>query len=101
MWEIGMNKSVDELKPEDFDMVTLDLKSVLDRIQEFHGQNGQECMTRIIDSGQGDFNKWPVALVHAVSMKFILDALGQQQIEITKLKTQLEELNDGEPKVRN
>jgi hypothetical protein len=39
-------------------------------------------------------------------MKFILDALGQQQIEITKLKTQLavslkEELNDGESKVRN
>ena len=82
-----MNKSVDELKPEDFDMVTLDLKSVLDRIQEFHGQNGQESMTRIIDSGQG--------------MKFILDALGQQQMEITKLKTQLEELNDGESEVRN
>ena len=63
-------------------------------------------MTRIIDSGQGDFNKWPVALVHSISMKFILDALGQQQIEITKLKNQLavslkEELNDGEPEVRN
>ena len=96
-----MNKSVDELKPEDFDMVTLDLKSVLDRIQEFHGQNGQECMTRIIDSGQGDFNKWPVALVHAISMKFILDALGQQQMEITKLKAKLEETLDGESEVRN
>ena len=90
-----MNKSVDELKPEDFDMVTLDVKSILDRVQEFHGQNGQESMTRIIDSGQGDFNKWPVALVHSITMKFILDALGQQQIEIAKLKTQKEErLND-------
>jgi len=92
----GMNKSV-----EDFDMVTLDVKSILDRVQEFHGQNGQESMTRIIDSGQGDFNKWPVALVHSISMKFIFDALGQQQIEIAKLKTQLEELNDGKPEARN
>jgi len=58
-------------------------------------------MTRIIDSGQGDFNKWPVALVHSISMKFIFDALGQQQIEIAKLKTQLEELNDGKPEARN
>jgi hypothetical protein len=87
-------------------MVTLDVKSILDRVQEFHGQNGQESMTRIIDSGQGDFNKWPVALVHSISMKFIFDALGQQQIEIAKLKTQLavslkEELNDGKPEARN
>ena len=96
-----MGEDVDELKPEDVDKVILDIPSILDRVQLFHGQNGQECMTRIIDSGQGDFNKWPVALVHAVSMKFILDALGQQQMEITKLKTQLEELNDGESEVRN
>ena len=87
-----------ELKPEDVDKVTLDIASILDRVQEFHSQNGQECMTRIIDSGQGDFNKWPVALVHSISMKFILDALGQQQIEIAKLKTQLEERLDGESK---
>jgi hypothetical protein len=46
-------------------------------------------MTRIVDSGQGDFNKWPIALVHSISMKFILDALGQQQIEIAKLKDKL------------
>ncbi len=85
------NKSVDELKPEDFDMVELSLESILDRIQEFHSQNGQECMTRIVDSGQGDFNKWPIALVHSISMKFILDALGQQQIEIAKLKDKLGE----------
>jgi hypothetical protein len=55
-------------------------------------------MTRIIDSGQGDFNKWPVALVHSITMKFILDALGQQQIEIAKLKTQLEEQLNGKSK---
>ena len=85
------NKSVDELKPEDFDMVELSLESILDRIQEFHSQNGQECMTRIVDSGQGDFNKWAIALVHSISMKFILDALGQQQIEISKLKDKLGE----------
>jgi hypothetical protein len=48
-------------------------------------------MTRIVDSGQGDFNKWPIALVHSISMKFILDALGQQQIEIAKLKDKLGE----------
>jgi len=82
---------VDELKPEDIDKIKLDIPSILDRVQMFHSQNGQECMTRIIDSGQGDFNKWPIALVHSISMKFILDALGQQQIEINKLKTQLEE----------
>jgi hypothetical protein len=86
-----MGEDVDELKPEDVDKVTLDLASILDRVQMFHSENGQECMTRIIDSGQGDFNKWPVALVHSISMKFILDAIGQQQIEINKLKTQLEE----------
>ena len=89
---------MDELKPEDVDKVTLDIASILDRVQLFHSENGQECMTRIIDSGQGDFNKWPVALVHSISMKFILDALGQQQIEIAKLKTQLEERLDGESK---
>jgi len=86
-----MGEDVDELKPEDVDKVTLDLASILDRVQMFHSENGQECMTRIIDSGQGDFNKWPVALVHSISMKFILDAIGQQQNEINKLKTQLEE----------
>ena len=86
-----MGEDVDELKPEDVDKVTLDLASILDRVQMFHSENGQECMTRIIDSGQGDFNKWPVALVHSISMKFLLDALGQQQNEINKLKTQLEE----------
>ena len=82
---------MEELKPEDVHKVTLDIASILDRVQLFHSENGQECMTRIIDSGQGDFNKWPVALVHSISMKFILDALGQQQIEIAKLKTRLEE----------
>ena len=82
---------MEELKPEDVDKVTLDIASILDRVQLFHSENGQECMTRIIDSGQGDFNKWPVALVHSISMKFIVDALGQQQIEIAKLKTRLEE----------
>lgn len=86
-----MGEDVDELKPEDVDKVTLDLASILDRVQMFHSENGQECMTRIIDSGQGDFNKWPIALVHSISMKFILDAIGQQQNEINKLKTQLEE----------
>jgi hypothetical protein len=86
-----MGEDVDELKPEDVDKVTLDLASILDRVQMFHSENGQECMTRIIDSGQGDFNKWPIALVHSISMKFILDALGQQQNEINKLKTQLED----------
>ena len=93
-----MGEDVEELKPEDVDKVTLDIASILDRVQLFHSENGQECMTRIIDSGQGDFNKWPVALVHSISMKFILDALGQQQIEITKLKTRLEERLDGESK---
>lgn len=93
-----MGEDVDELKPEDVDKVTLDIASILDRVQLFHSENGQECMTRIIDSGQGDFNKWPVALVHSISMKFILDALGQQQIEIAKLKTRLEERLDGESK---
>jgi hypothetical protein len=92
------NKSIDELKPEDFDLVKLTIESILDRVQEFHSQNGQESMTRIIDSGQGDFNKWPVALVHSITMKFILDALGQQQIEIAKLKTQLEERLNGKSK---
>ena len=86
-----MGEDVDELKPEDVDKVTLDLASILDRVQMFHSENGQECMTRIIDSGQGDFNKWPIALVHSISMKFILDAIGQQQNEINKLKTQLED----------
>ena len=84
-----MGEDVDELKPEDVDKVTLDLASILDRVQMFHSENGQECMTRIIDSGQGDFNKWPIALVHSISMKFLLDALGQQQIEINKLKEKL------------
>ena len=43
-------------------------------------------MRRIIESKQGDFDKWPVALVHSISMKFLFDALGQVQAEINKLK---------------
>ena len=80
------NKDLEELSWEDFDKVTLDVENILKRIQEFHGTNGQDSMRRIIESKQGDFDKWPVALVHSISMKFIFDALGQVQAEIEKLK---------------
>ena len=80
------SKNLDELSWEDFDKVTLDVENILKRIQEFHGTNGQDSMRRIIESKQGDFDKWPVALVHSISMKFIFDALGQVQAEIEKLK---------------
>ena len=79
-------KSIDELSWEDFDKVTLDVEHILHRVQEFHGTNGQDSMRRIIESKQGDFDKWPVALVHSISMKFLFDALGQVQAEINKLK---------------
>ena len=82
----GGNKDLEELSWEDFDKVTLDVENILTRIQEFHGTNGQDSMRRIIESKQGDFDKWPVALVHSISMKFIFDALGQVQAEIEKLK---------------
>ena len=82
----GGNKDLEELSWEDFDKVTLDVENILKRIQEFHGTNGQDSMRRIIESKQGDFDKWPVALVHSISMKFIFDALGQVQAEIEKLK---------------
>ena len=80
------NKDLEELTWEDFDKVTLDVEHILKRIQEFHGTNGQDSMRRIIESKQGDFDKWPVALVHSISMKFIFDALGQLQAEVEKLK---------------
>ena len=80
------NKDLEELSWEDFDKITLDVEHILKRIQEFHGTNGQDSMRRIIESKQGDFDKWPVALVHSISMKFIFDALGQIQSEIEKLK---------------
>ena len=80
------NKDLEELSWEDFDKVTLDVENILKRIQEFHGTNGQDSMRRIIESKQGDFDKWPVALVQSISMKFIFDALGQVQAEIEKLK---------------
>ena len=80
------NKDLEELSWEDFDKITLDVEHILKRIQEFHGTNGQDSMRRIIESKQGDFDKWPVALVHSISMKFIFDALGQVQAEIEKLK---------------
>ena len=80
------NKDLEELSWEDFDKVTLDVENILKRIQEFHGTNGQDSMRRIIESKQGDFDKWPVALVHSISMKFIFDALGQLQAEVEKLK---------------
>ena len=84
----GGNKDLEELSWEDFDKITLDVEHILKRIQEFHGTNGQDSMRRIIESKQGDFDKWPVALVHSISMKFIFDALGQVQAEIEKLKKQ-------------
>ena len=84
----GGNKDLEELSWEDFDKVTLDVEHILHRVQEFHGTNGQDSMRRIIESKQGDFDKWPVALVHSISMKFIFDALGQVQAEIEKLKKQ-------------
>jgi len=80
------NKSLEDLSWEDFDKVTLDVEHILHRVQEFHSTNGQDSMRRIIDSKQGDFDKWPVALVHSISMKFLFDALGQVQAEINKLK---------------
>ena len=82
----GKGKSMDELSWEDFDKVTLDVEHILHRVQEFHATNGQDSMRRIIESKQGDFDKWPVALVHSISMKFLFDALGQGQAEINKLK---------------
>ena len=84
------NKDIDELAKDltwdEINKVTLDVENILKRIQEFHGTNGQDSMRRIIESKQGDFDKWPVALVHSISMKFIFDALGQVQAEIEKLK---------------
>ena len=82
----GGNKDLEELSWEDFDKITLDVEHILKRIQEFHGTNGQDSMRRIIESKQGDFDKWPVALVHSISMKFLFDALGQLQAEVEKLK---------------
>ena len=82
----GEGKSLEDLSWEDFDKVTLDVEHILHRVQEFHSTNGQDSMRRIIDSKQGDFDKWPVALVHSISMKFLFDALGQVQAEINKLK---------------
>ena len=76
------SKNLDELSWEDFDKVTLDVEHILHRVQEFHGTNGQDSMRRIIESKQGDFDKWPVSLVHSISMKFLFDALGQVQAEV-------------------
>ena len=86
MSDNGKGKSVKDLSWEDFDKVTLDVEHILHRVQEFHATNGQDSMRRIIDSKQGDFDKWPVALVHSISMKFLFDALGQLQAEVNKLK---------------
>ena len=80
------SKNLEELSWEDFDKVTLDVEHILHRVQEFHSTNGQDSMRRIIESKQGDFDKWPVALVHSISMKFLFDALGQLQVEVNKLK---------------
>ena len=80
------SKSLEDLSWEDFDKVTLDVEHILHRVQEFHATNGQDSMRRIIESKQGDFDKWPVALVHSISMKFLFDALGQVQAEVEKLK---------------
>ena len=86
MSDNGKGKSMEDLSWEDFDKVTLDVEHILHRVQEFHSTNGQDSMRRIIDSKQGDFDKWPVALVHSISMKFLFDALGQVQAELNKLK---------------
>ena len=86
MRDNGKGKSMEDLSWEDFDKVTLDVEHILHRVQEFHATNGQDSMRRIIESKQGDFDKWPVALVHSISMKFLFDALGQVQAEINKLK---------------
>ena len=84
------NKNIDELAKDlpwdEINKVTLDVENILKRIQEFHGTNGQDSMRRIIESKQGDFDKWPVALVHSISMKFLFDALCQVQAEVEKLK---------------
>ena len=82
----GKGKSIEELSWEDFDKVTLDVEHILHRVQEFHATNGQDAMRRIIESKQGDFGKWPVALVHSITIKFLFDALGQVQAEVEKLK---------------
>ena len=82
----GKGKSIEELRWEDFDKVTLDVEHILHRVQEFHTTNGQDSMRRIIESKQGDFDKWPVALVHSISMKFLFDALGELEAEVNKLK---------------
>ena len=82
----GKGKSMDELSWEDFDKVTLDVEHILHRVQEFHATNGQDSMRRIIESKQGDFDKWPVSLVHSITVKFLFDAVGQLQAEIEKLK---------------
>ena len=78
----GGNKSLEELSWEDFDKVTLDVEHILHRVQEFHTTNGQDAMRRIIESKQGDFDKWLMVLVNAITIKFLFDALGQVQAEV-------------------
>ena len=86
MSDNGDGKSLEELSWEDFDKVTLDVEHILHRVQEFHATNGQDSMSRIIESKQGDFDKWPVSLVHSITIKFLFDAVGQLQAEVEKLK---------------
>ena len=84
MSDNGDGKNLEELSWEDFDKVTLDVEHILHRVQEFHGTNGQNAMRRIIESKQGDFDKWPMVLVNAITIKFLFDAVGQLQAEIEK-----------------
>ena len=86
MSDNGDGKSLEELSWEDFDKVTLDVEHILHRVQELHSTNGQDSMRRIIESKQGDFDKWPVSLVHSITIKFLFDAVGQLQAEVEKLK---------------
>ena len=86
----GNNDS--DLTWDDIKEVTLDVEGVLEGVQRYPSEAGQEWMKRIINSGVSNPDRWPVAGVHAITMKMLIDGLGQQQLAASDLDDRVAKL---------
>jgi|TARA_Y100000296_G_C5161430_1_gene252094 hypothetical protein len=77
----------------------LDVDSILKTIVEWQDGNGGEAMERLIESKITEHDKWPVALVHSISMRYLFDLIGRLQQSVTRLQVEVSELRGDNSKL--
>ena len=59
---------------------------ILDKIVDWHDENGLYSMQKIGDSGETELGKWDVSWVHGVSMRYLFAMIETLQGKVRNLE---------------